>query len=85
MSSVQWKFRPRLYTHFDHVLHSEREALTLIKKFQTTGKHSFLPFLEETFKTRRYAIYLEKLRRLENGEDASDLKVTHLSTFNKVT
>lgn len=72
---VDWKFRPRVYPHFDHVIYPGQEARELIKNFQKTGVHSFLPFIECPLELRRFSKHLEKTRLLEAGLDSSDVKV----------
>ena len=68
----QWKFRPRQYPHFDHVVSTRQEALAIISKFQKTGVHSFLPFLEEPSSNRRFSVYLKKQKARENGQQEPD-------------
>lgn len=75
MLAANWKFRPRFYPHFDHVISSKDEALSIIQAFQTTGRHSFLPFLESPLKLRRFSKYLEKMREIEDGKDVSAFEV----------
>jgi len=70
-----WKFRPRAYPHFDHAITHPSEALALIKEFQETGTHSFLPFLESPLELRRFSKYLEKMRKVEAGNDVQDFAV----------
>jgi len=72
---VQWKFRPRYYPHFDHAITHQSEALALIKDFQSTGCHTFLPFLESPLELRRFTKYLEKLREIEAGNDVEGFEV----------
>lgn len=67
-----WKFRPRFYPHFDHVVSTRQEAETIIKKFQKSGTHSFLPFLEEPCSNRRFSVYLKQQKALENGQEVPD-------------
>ena len=73
MGDTEWKFRPRVYPHFDHVIHTEYEARALIKNFQKTGKHSFMPFIECPLETRRFSKHLEKLRLIESGENPHNI------------
>lgn len=75
MLAGNWKFRPRFYPHFDHVISSKDEALSIIQAFQATGRHSFLPFLESPLELRRFSKYLEKLREIEEGKDVSAFEV----------
>lgn len=75
MTVNSWQFRARTYPHFDHAITKRAEAISLIKKFQETGVHSFLPFLESPLELRRFSNYLEKMREIEAGNDASDILV----------
>lgn len=67
-----WKFRPRQYPHFDHVVSTRQEADSIITKFRETGRHSFLPFLEEPCSNRRFSIYLKNQKSRENGQEVPD-------------
>jgi len=64
----EWNFRARTYPHFDHVINRASEARSLIEKFQQTGKHSFLPFIEEPIELRRFSKFLEKMQMIDEGE-----------------
>lgn len=68
----QWKFRPRQYPHFDHVVSTRPEALAKISNFQKTGTHSFLPFLEEPSSNRQFSVYLKKQKAKENNQEEPD-------------
>lgn len=70
--SQHWKFRPRQYPHFDHVVSTRHEALAIISNFRKTGTHSFLPFLEEPSSNRRFSVYLKKQKARENGQEEMD-------------
>ena len=72
---MEWQFRPRTYPHFDHAISNKGEAVALINKFQQTGQHSFLPFLESPLELRRFSKYLEKIRAIEAGGDGNDVEV----------
>ncbi len=75
MSHQEWQFCPRTYPHFDHVIYNETEAREIITKFQKTGCHAFLPFLEYSVQQRRFSKYLEKIRLLEVGADVTAMSV----------
>jgi hypothetical protein len=75
MSKEKWVFRPRQYPHFDIPVTSYNKTLAFVSSPNAVAKHSFRPFLEYKIINRRFSKYLEKTRREENGEDASDIKV----------
>ena len=48
-----WKFKPKLYPHFDKVLKSQKQIEVLIKDPKNIAQHSFLPFIENEQKNRK--------------------------------
>lgn len=78
MENNEWKFRPRLYPHFDHVIYCEQEVITLIQRFQSTKHYSFLPFIECPQEFRRFSKYLEKMQRIETSQETSDVIINKL-------
>ena len=60
-----WKFKPKLYPHFDKIVMSKKQVENLVKEAKEVAQHSFFPFIEYQQKNRKLKKGKKKIRPIK--------------------
>ncbi len=70
-----WKFTPKLYPHFDHMIYNKQEAFALVQSPAIVAQHTFYPFLEYKVAHRKLTKSIQKHEAAIREQDTSGIIV----------